>query len=308
MPGSTSVHKSLLMVPMITGTAVRGLIALADPHHEHVFDEGDVRLLQTLSGSMAVALENARLFAETQRLLKETERRNAELAVINSIQQGMAAELSFQAHRRPRRRQAARGLCAPATWGSTGSTEAARPDHAPVRVRARRARSTSRRSRAIARPADRQAAAATRQPVRARTTAPMRERARDVRHFAGTDMSRSAACRCRSSPATVSSARSSSRTTSASNAFGDADVRLLSTVAASMGVGARERAPVRRDAAPAQGNRAAQRRAGGDQQHPAGHGGRAQLPGHRRPRRRQAARGVRAPTTSASAGSIRTPA
>ena len=46
---------------------------------------------------MGVALENARLFDETQRLLKETEQRNAELAVINSIQQGIAAELDFQA-------------------------------------------------------------------------------------------------------------------------------------------------------------------------------------------------------------------
>ena len=46
---------------------------------------------------MGVALENARLFDETQRLLKETEQRAAELAVINSIQQGLAAELDFQA-------------------------------------------------------------------------------------------------------------------------------------------------------------------------------------------------------------------
>ena len=37
------------------------------------------------------------LFEETQRLLKETERRSAELAVINGIQQGMAAELQFEA-------------------------------------------------------------------------------------------------------------------------------------------------------------------------------------------------------------------
>ncbi len=46
---------------------------------------------------MGLALENARLFDETQRLLKETERRSAELAVINTIQQGMAKELNFQA-------------------------------------------------------------------------------------------------------------------------------------------------------------------------------------------------------------------
>ena len=94
--GSGPLMKSLLMVPMVVGTAVRGLIGLSDQHREHAFDEGDLRLLQTLSGSMAVALENARLFAETQRLLKETEQRNAELAVINSVQSALAAELSMQ--------------------------------------------------------------------------------------------------------------------------------------------------------------------------------------------------------------------
>src|SRR4029078_11316632 len=57
----------------------------------------DVRLLETLAASMSVALENARLFAETQRLLDETQQRAAELAVINSVQQGLAAQLDMQA-------------------------------------------------------------------------------------------------------------------------------------------------------------------------------------------------------------------
>ena len=55
-----------------------------------------MRLLTTVAASLGVALENARLFGETQRLLKETEQRNAELAVINSIQQGMAGSLDFR--------------------------------------------------------------------------------------------------------------------------------------------------------------------------------------------------------------------
>ena len=59
------------------------------------------------------------------------------------------------------------------------------------------------------------------------------------------------------------------------------------------GRGAGERAPVRRDAAPAEGDRAPLVRAGRDQQHPAGHGSGARLPVHRRPGRRQAARAVR---------------
>ena len=74
-----------------------GLINLIDMEREHAFSDSDVRLLQTLANSMSVALENARLFDETQRLLKETEERNAELAIINSVQQGLATELDFQA-------------------------------------------------------------------------------------------------------------------------------------------------------------------------------------------------------------------
>src|ERR1051325_3614265 len=64
---------------------------------ENAFSVPDIRLLETLAHSMSVALENARLFDETNRLLKETEQRTAELAVINSVQEGLAKELDIQA-------------------------------------------------------------------------------------------------------------------------------------------------------------------------------------------------------------------
>ncbi len=89
--------KSSLWVPLRVAGQPRGVITLQDLDHENAFTEADARLLETLAASMSVALENARLFDETQRLLKETEARNAELAVINSIQDGIAAELNFQA-------------------------------------------------------------------------------------------------------------------------------------------------------------------------------------------------------------------
>ena len=88
--------KSFLAVPMFVGEEFRGAISLQNADRENAFSDSDVRLLSTLSSSMSVALENARLFDETQRLLKITEDRAAELAVINSIQQGLAAELDFQ--------------------------------------------------------------------------------------------------------------------------------------------------------------------------------------------------------------------
>ncbi len=63
---------------------------------EHAFSPSDVRLLQTLANAMSVALENARLFDETQRLFKESEQRAAELAIINGVQAALAAELNMQ--------------------------------------------------------------------------------------------------------------------------------------------------------------------------------------------------------------------
>ena len=74
----------------------RARSACENYERENAFGDADVRLLTTLAASMGVALENARLFAETQRLLDETQQRNAELAVINSVQQGLAAQLDFQ--------------------------------------------------------------------------------------------------------------------------------------------------------------------------------------------------------------------
>ena len=88
--------KSFVLVPLIAGGDLTGIISLQNVDHEHAFPESDVKLLTTLANSMSVALENARLFDETSRLLKETEQRTAELAVINSVQEGLARELDIQ--------------------------------------------------------------------------------------------------------------------------------------------------------------------------------------------------------------------
>ncbi len=63
---------------------------------ENAFADSDVRLLTTLANAMTVALENARLFDETQRLFKAEQQRAAELAIITSVQQALAAELNMQ--------------------------------------------------------------------------------------------------------------------------------------------------------------------------------------------------------------------
>ncbi len=88
--------KSIVLVPLIAGGSLTGMISLQNVDHENAFPESDIKLLTTLANSMSVALENARLFDETSRLLKETEQRTAELAVINSVQEGLAHELDIQ--------------------------------------------------------------------------------------------------------------------------------------------------------------------------------------------------------------------
>ena len=87
--------KSIVLVPMIAGGEVTGVISLQNLDKENAFSDSDVNLLTTLANSMSVALESAKRFDETKRLLKETEQRTAELGVINSVQEGLAKELDM---------------------------------------------------------------------------------------------------------------------------------------------------------------------------------------------------------------------
>jgi PAS domain S-box-containing protein len=84
------MEKSALFVPLITGGRANGAITLSNFDREHAFSESDQQLLETLAGSLSVALENARL-------VHETRQRNAELALINSVQEAIAGELEPQA-------------------------------------------------------------------------------------------------------------------------------------------------------------------------------------------------------------------
>ena len=88
--------ESWLGVPILAGDRVLGVIGL-EVVQPNAYDESDERLLATLATSMGVALENARLFDETKRLLAETNERAAELALINDVQRGLAEQLDMQA-------------------------------------------------------------------------------------------------------------------------------------------------------------------------------------------------------------------
>ncbi len=82
--------KSMLYVPLVAGGRSTGVISLQNIDRTHAFSESDQQLLETLAGSLSVALENARL-------VHETRQRNAELALINGVQAAIAGQLDPQA-------------------------------------------------------------------------------------------------------------------------------------------------------------------------------------------------------------------
>ena len=65
------------------------MISLQNIDREHAFSESDQRLLQTLAAASASRSK--------PRLVHETRQRNAELAMINSVQEALAGELDMQA-------------------------------------------------------------------------------------------------------------------------------------------------------------------------------------------------------------------
>ncbi len=106
-PG-TDQSQSSIAVPILGSDRALGSVVIENYERENAFGESEIRLLTTVTASMGVAFENARLFDETQRLLKETEQRAAELAIINTVQKALAGELSLQGVYESRGRQAPR--------------------------------------------------------------------------------------------------------------------------------------------------------------------------------------------------------
>jgi GAF domain-containing protein/DNA-binding response OmpR family regulator/HPt (histidine-containing phosphotransfer) domain-containing protein len=82
--------KSAVYVPLVVGGVATGRISLQNLDHEYAFSDADVRLLTTLATSLSVALENARLFEETRQ-------RAAELSIVNNVGQAIAEQLNLDA-------------------------------------------------------------------------------------------------------------------------------------------------------------------------------------------------------------------
>jgi signal transduction histidine kinase len=87
---------SLIAVPLISQGQTVGVLYVGS-YQTRQFDEGDVQIVSALANQAAVVMSNARLFAETQRLLKETEQRAAELAAVNTVSAALVGELDLNA-------------------------------------------------------------------------------------------------------------------------------------------------------------------------------------------------------------------
>lgn len=94
IPTEDDRTEAYLGVPIIAGDEVLGVVSVQS-YQLDAFNDTHVRLLQGLSTSMGVAIANARLFDETQRLLKQAELRAAEFSAISKVSEALIAEADF---------------------------------------------------------------------------------------------------------------------------------------------------------------------------------------------------------------------
>lgn len=85
IPG-TELPKTWLGVPMLVGGEVRGIVSLQNLDKENAFTKSDIDLLVTLTNSMSMSLENARLSRQTMRLLNLMEQ---EMEIARRTQQSI---------------------------------------------------------------------------------------------------------------------------------------------------------------------------------------------------------------------------
>ena len=86
--------KSAIFVPMVVGDVVKGSVSLQNVEKENAFTDSDLRVITTLTNSMSVALENARLFNETTHLLADAKQRATELTTVNNVSKALATQLN----------------------------------------------------------------------------------------------------------------------------------------------------------------------------------------------------------------------
>jgi len=102
MAQAYGVPKSWIGAPMIAHEQVIGMISMQDFEREHAFSDNDIRLLETIAASVAVAVQNTRLYETVRRELDERQRAEAQaseraeqMAAMNIIGRAITHELEL---------------------------------------------------------------------------------------------------------------------------------------------------------------------------------------------------------------------
>ncbi|HEX5691721.1 MAG TPA: GAF domain-containing protein, partial [Roseiflexaceae bacterium] len=85
-----SQARSFLGVPILSGDQPIGAISVQNIEREHAYDTADLRLLTTIAANVGVAIQNARLYQQTQR-------RATEMAALAAIGHDVSATLDLPA-------------------------------------------------------------------------------------------------------------------------------------------------------------------------------------------------------------------
>jgi signal transduction histidine kinase/putative methionine-R-sulfoxide reductase with GAF domain len=84
-PGSSQWVRSLIAVPLRFSGEIIGALS-TQSYHANAFKDHDLKLLETFADHIAIAIQNARLFEQTQRTLAETEILYQASAELNAVQ------------------------------------------------------------------------------------------------------------------------------------------------------------------------------------------------------------------------------
>jgi signal transduction histidine kinase len=87
---------SWILVPIVGSDRVHGAIVLEDYERDVAYGNTEVRLLTTVAGSIGVALQNAQLVDETQRLFAQTQEARAAAETANQHKSRFLANMSHE--------------------------------------------------------------------------------------------------------------------------------------------------------------------------------------------------------------------